>query len=346
MRKGILLFLLLFLLAVPVSASEITAPTVPESGETLMPETAESFGEGLWWIVRQAIGSLQPSVAHASGIALSIIAVVLMESLLKTVQGSESKTLELAGSVAIGMLLLAPSNTMVQLGSETIRELSEYGKLLLPVMTAAMAAQGGTTTSAALYAGTVAFDAVLNAAIARILVPMIYIFLCLAVAGSAIGEENLKKLKDFVKWLATWGLKNLLYIFTGYLGFTGVVSGPVDAAAAKATRMAINGVVPVVGGILADATDAVLVGAGVMKNAAGVYGLLAIIAVWIGPFLRIGIQYLVLKLTAAICGVFGSEHTTTLIGDFSSAMGLLLAITGAMCLLLLVSTVCFMRGVA
>ena len=76
------------------------------------------------------------------------------------------------------------------------------------------------------------------------------------------------------------------------------------------------------------------------------YGLIAVAAIAIGPFLRIGAQYLLLKLTAAVCGVFGSKRTTELVGDFSSAMGILLAMTGAVCMLLLISMVCFMKGVA
>jgi stage III sporulation protein AE len=216
--------------------------------------------------------------------------------------------------------------------------------MLLPVMTAAMAAQGGVTGSAALYTGTAIFDAVLCSLISRLLIPMIYIFLVLAVANSALGEDLLKKLRDFLKWLVSWCLKTVLYVFTGYIGITGVVSGATDQAALKATKLTISGMVPVVGGILSDASEAILVGAGVVKSAVGVYGLLAIAAIAIGPFLRIGVQYLLLKLTAAVCGVFGNKRITELIVDFSAAMGLLLAMTGTVCLLLLISTVCFLKG--
>ena len=138
----------------------------------------------------------------------------------------------------------------------------------------------------------------------------------------------------------------MLYVFSAYMGITGVVSGSVDAASIKATKLAISGAVPVVGGILSDASEALLVGAGVIKSAVGVYGLLAILATWIGPFLQIGCQYLLLKATAALCGVIGAKETTGLITDFSGAMGMLLAMTGTTCLLLLISTVCFMKGVA
>jgi stage III sporulation protein AE len=149
-----------------------------------------------------------------------------------------------------------------------------------------------------------------------------------------------------VKWLMTWCLKIILYVFTGYMGITGVVSGATDAAAMKATKLTISGMVPVVGGILSDASEAILVGAGVMKNAAGIYGLLAVISICIQPFLQIGVQYLLLKLTGAVCGVLGCKEISKLIQDFSTAMGLLLAMTGSVCLLLLISIVCFMKGVS
>ena len=99
------------------------------------------------------------------------------------------------------------------------------------------------------------------------------------------------------------------------------------------------------GGILSDASEAVLVGAGTVKNAVGIYGMFAIIAIWIGPFLKIAAHYLLLKTTGAVCGIFGSKQITDMIQDFSSAMGLLLAMTGTVCLMLMISMVCFMKGV-
>ena len=128
------------------------------------------------------------------------------------------------------------------------------------------------------------------------------------------------------------------------MSITGVVSGTTDAAVLKTTKVTISSVVPVVGGILSDASEAVLVSAGLMKNAAGIYGIFAVLAVFLLPFLRVGVQYLLLKFTAAVCSIFAPKSITELIGDFSTAMGLLLAMTGSVCLLQLISTVCFMKG--
>lgn len=345
MKFVIPMLLLLFLLAQPVSALELEAPTVPESGEALMPKRAESFGEGLWQITRATLGLIHPDIKEAANVCLTAFGMMLLCSLFQGFTGASGKTGELVGTVALGTLLLSSTQSMIQLGTRTVTEISEYGRLLLPVMTTAMAAQGGITASAALYTGTALFLNVLSALISHILVPLVYIFLALAVAHGALGEELLKKARDLIKWLATWCLKTILYVFTGYMGITGVVTGTTDAAALKAAKLTISGVVPVVGGILSDASEAVLVGAGVVKNTAGIYGILAVMAVCIGPFLKIGVHYLILKFTAALAGVVGTKRMCALVEDFSGAMGMVLAMTGSVCLLVLISTVCFLKEV-
>lgn len=345
MRKVVFLILLVLFIAIPVSAEDYTAPEPPDAAQDLMPVDTESFGEGLWKIIQNALPALQPAVASACKLCVCVICIVMLASILNGVSEGVSGILTLAAVVAVGAVLLSTTGSMIRLGTDTVKELSEYGKLLLPVMTGALAAQGGAASSAALYAGTVMFDALLSGAVAGVLIPLVYIFIALNIAAAAIGQESIRKICDFVKWLMTWFLKTVLYIFTGYMTITGVVSGAADATAVKAAKITISGMVPVVGGILSDASEAVIVSAGVVKNAVGVYGLLAVAAIWISPFLQIGVQYLLLKATAAVCAVFEVKACTQLVSGISSAMGLVLAAVGAVCLLHLISTVCFIRGV-
>lgn len=346
MKRIILLIFIVIFVATPVSAMEYTAPEAPDSAQVYMPEDTQSFSEGLWYVIKMAISKLQPSLTEAAGVCLSLIAVTLLVSILQGLTESASTAIKLAETLAISVLLILPTNSLIALGAETVRQLSEYGKLLLPVLTAALAAQGGTTSSAALYAGTATFDAILSSIISYVITPLLYIYLCLCIACSMVNQSMLKNLRDFAKWAMTWCLKTLLYVFTGYLSITKVISGTVDASAIKATKLAISGAVPVVGGLISDASETILVSAGLMKGAVGSYGLLAALSIWIGPFLKIGCQYLLLKITAAVCGVVGNKENTALISDFSGAMGMLLAMTGTVCLLLLVSTICFMKGVS
>lgn len=345
MRKLPLMIALLFLLALPVSALEITAPEVPESGADLMPEDTGSFWQGVLEILKEGLANIRPDLVEASRTCLGMAAVVLLVSVLDTFPGTPAKTARLAGVVAMGVLLFQSTHSLISLGRETIVEMAEYGKLLLPVMTIAMAAQGAVSTGAALYTGSAAFNALLSSAITGLLLPMISIFLALAIASRALGEPPLQKLCEFLRKAMVWLLKTILYLFTGFMGITGVVSGSTDAATLKATKLTISGMVPVVGNILSDASEAVLVSAGLARNAAGIYGLLALLAIYLEPFLRIGTQYLFLKVTGLLCGIFGGKELCGLVEDFTAAMGLILAMTGAVCLMLLISTVCFLREV-
>lgn len=345
MRKILILLSLTILLAVPVHAMDFTAPTVPEVGEELMPAEPESFGKDLVKIIKDAVSYIAPKLAENAAVCTGLICAVLLVSVLKQIPGASDRIVMPVGVLVISMLMLRRTGSCILTAVETIGQMSEYGKLLIPVMAASMAAQGGVTASGSLYAATAIFDTVLTTGISKLLIPLVYLYLALCVANSALGETVLKSIRDLIKWLMTWGLKIALYLFTGYIGLTGVISGSTDAAALKATKITISSMVPVVGGILADASEAVLVGAEVMKNAAGIYGILAIIAIFIVPFLEIGMQYLTLKATAAVTRVFRVKYLSDLIGDFSGTMGLLLGMTGAVCLMLLISTICFMKGV-
>lgn len=346
MKRIFLLLGIIFLFVQPVRALDIQAPAAPQSAQEYMPSDSDCFSEDLWYILKKAFAAVQPSISEAAVICLSMVAVVLLASLTENCSCHAKNVIDLVGALAMAGLLIKPANTLIQLGVSTVTELTQYGKLLLPVMTAALAAQGGITSSGALYAGTAFFSAVLSSLITNVAIPLLYVYLCLSVANCAIGEKILKGLRNLAKWLLTWLMKLTLYVFTGYMAVSGVVSGTTDASAVKATKLAISGVVPVVGSIISDASEAILVSAATMKNAAGVYGILTIIAICIGPFLRIGTQYLLLKITSAVCGVFGTKKTVELLKDFSGGMGLVLAMTGTACLLQLISTVCFMKGVS
>ncbi|MCD7859030.1 MAG: stage III sporulation protein AE [Firmicutes bacterium] len=346
MKKVLLGVALLFLLAQPVRAIDVTAPTAPDSVSDLEIYEGESFSEGLSKILRAAFSELLPQVTMALRLCLCAASAALLGGLLSGVAKEGLPPLGWAVTLATAGILLPGVAEIIALARDTVQQMSEYGRLLLPVMAMALAAQGGVNSSAALYAATACVDALLSAFISGVLLPGIYLYLALSVACAAFGQERLGALRDGIRDGLTWLLKTALTLYFAYMSITGVVTGSTDALAVKATRMTISGMVPVVGGILSDASEAVVLTAGMVKNAAGVYGMLVLLALWLTPFLRIGVQYLLLKLTASLCAYFGEPAAVGLMRDFSGAMGLALGMTGTVCLMLLISTVCFMRAVS
>lgn len=345
MRKVILIILILLALSFPVYADIFVDDCIPMEAETYIVDNHTNFWNDLCLIINRAVKEIRPDIADAARICLKVIAVTLVGSLLCNFTSCTRMVAKLVVTISTGLLLFDSGYSLMELGKNTVYEITEYGKIILPVLTASLAAQGAATASTVLYTGTAIFSTTLSAAMSRLLIPLVYLYLCVCVANNVLSDEMLKRIRELIKWVLTWSLKIFLYVFTGYMTISGVISGTVDASALKATKLAISGAVPVVGNILADASETILLSAGVMKNSVGLYGFVVVMSLIIGPFLKIGVHYAFAKGTAMICSVFSGSDLTGFVDDYASAMGFVLAMTGTSCVLIMVGIVCMMKGV-
>jgi len=245
--------------------------------------------------------------------------------------------LPMVGALSVSALTAGSLDSLIGLGAETIEELNLFSNVLLPTLAAATAASGAITTATFQQVSTVFFVDLLLTLIDDLLMPLVYLYIGLLTAGSCMTEPRLMAIAEGLKKILTWILTTALLVFTIYLSVIRVISGAVDGASVKMTRAAISGVVPVVGSIIAEASETVLAGAGLLKNTVGVFGMLAILAACAYPFLQLGVQYLLYKMTAFLASAVGAAELCKLINGLGGAFGVVLGMTGASALLLLVS---------
>lgn len=347
----ILLVILLSLLVPHAWAAETpTFEISPEQG--LTDEVIEEIGpysdlepEGFFDRITDLLGHTfaHPDlfgIREAARTMGMILAAVLLSALLKsdTEPGSQAQT---AGCLAITAACANNLHAMMGLGTETLSKLHNYLRLLLPGMTSLMAASGCVTRAGMMSAVTGLGFTVLLRLISGVLVPLVYVFAGLSAAEALWGRGSLNQLRDLTKWLTVGGLKIVLWGFSACLAATGVLTGAVDAGKLKAARTAISGMVPVVGNLVSGVSEAVLSAASLLKSSVGLYGMLAVFGLCLSPFLRLGIQYLGLKLVTAVCGLFGADSQVSLLQKLTEAMGLILAMTAVGCVLaLLTLTLC------
>jgi stage III sporulation protein AE len=286
--------------------------------------------------------------ALKSGLALcaSLLGIMMLCAIVN-VQPTKDITgaTNIAGALAICAACIASFHSTINLAMDMVRSLTDYSTFLLPAMASATAMSGGLTSASALYAGTVLFSNILMQLISKLLLPVIYFYLAVATAEAAMANDMLTQLREFIGWLISKSLRIILYIFTAYMTLTGVISGTADATSVRTMKAAVSTMVPVVGSILSDSSDTLLAGAALLKNSIGIFGMIAVIALCITPFLRVGIQYILLKTTSAVSGIVGMKSHVSLMKNFSAAMGYLLGMCGACVLMLLISMVCFLRVV-
>ena len=121
------LFLIITMLVQPVSALELEMPPVPDVAEEYLSENNQSFSEGLLSILWDAIDKIQPAFAEASVTCFSLVVIAILTSIVKNFATDTKGVTELVSVLAVSLLLLQPSNSLLQLGVDTVRKISEYG---------------------------------------------------------------------------------------------------------------------------------------------------------------------------------------------------------------------------
>jgi stage III sporulation protein AE len=347
MKKWLLCVWIATLCVLPCRAAEGTqVPGMDElwsQAEEYGVEQDTDLDTGLSDLLSEALAQAGGLAKKSAATSCKLLAVVL---LCAVARGAEQEggngglqAVELAGALAITALTMTDMASMIGLGRDTIGKMDNFSQVLLPVMTLLTAATGGITTAALRQGTTVLFSQLLIAAMDRLLIPLVYAYVTVSCAQAAVGGEGLKKLAGLLKGTVNFLLTGFLLIFVGYLTASGAIAGSVDATAVKAAKLAISRAIPVVGSILADASESVLAGAGVLRSTVGVVGLLVVLAICLVPFLRLAMQYLAYKLTATLCALVAQPRLSQLIDAIGGAFGLVLGMTGAAALVLLVSLV-------
>ena len=189
------------------------------------------------------------------------------------------------------------------------------------------------------------FSDILLTTIERVLLPAVYLYIGTAAAGAVLEGELMERVGSLLKKLIGWALGGLLTLFTAFLTISGAVAGTADAQAVKVAKAAVSAAVPVVGGILSEAAESMLAGAGLLRGLLGAFGALAVLSFCLVPFLRLGGQYLLYQCASLAAAAAGPKKLTGLLTALGDAFGLVLAMTAASALLLLISLVSSLTAV-
>lgn len=349
MKKLIFTVVCLLLLTVQAQAVELPEDLMdaaPEEVEDLLDgqavDDAGDLAQGIGGILKR-LGDRAGAVIRARlrGAAAVLLVAVLCgaaEGFGQGTGGSRATAfLPMVGALSVTLLTAGSLDDLIGLGSQTIRELSDFSQTLLPTLAAATAASGAVTTATVQQVTTVFFVDLLLRLIQDLLLPLVYLYIGALTAAACLPEGRLDAVAEGLKKVVTWILTTALLLFTVYLSVVRIVSGSADGATVKVAKAAISGVVPVVGGILSEVSETVMAGAGMLKNTIGIFGMLAVLAACAYPFLQLGVQYLLYKLSAFLAAAVGPPGLSKLIGGLGGAFGLVLGMTGAAALLLLVS---------
>lgn len=289
---------------------------------------------------KQSVAGVVKQVIKSCLILLTIVLLFgLVEGLNNGAGSGTSMAMHLACALAITAVAVGDMFALVGMGRTSMEQMQAFSRVLLPSVAAASAAAGAPGAAAAKQLATMLFSDLFLTVINQLLLPLTFAYIAASAAYAAVGNEGLKRIGSCLKWVVNTVLGVFLLAFIGYLNLSGAIAGSADAVTVKAAKFTVSNMVPVVGGILSDATETVLAGASVLRGAIGVFGALTVFAMCITPFLQLGAHYLAYKVTSALAATVADSRTATLIDAIGGAFGLVLGMTAACALVLIISMI-------
>ncbi len=361
MKYIIIIIILLFLTIVPASATELMPEldgiidteeierAVPESAQNVTQDIAIeglTLNKGIKTLFNALSSLTGGAFKQSMGIFVSLLGIVILCSMIGAFQ-AETKLdiVNIAAVLAISVLTVSSVQGLIGQAYNAIEELDIFTKALLPSMTGLSAAMGQPTAAIARHSATLIFSTVLVSVIKSVLFPMVYTYIILLSVNSALPKELLSKLAGLIKTVVTSVITITLTCFVTYLGISEAISGSADKLAVKGAQAALSGAIPVVGGIISDASEALLVGGSVIRNSVGLFGLVAILGIFLSPFLNMGIRYLLYKFGAALVSPLADSRISSYLDGLAGAFGMILSLTATCSFLALISVIsCILAG--
>jgi len=171
---------------------------------------------------------------------------------------------------------------------------------LLPVMTALLTATGRTETAGLIQSMISLCGGVLTAFVERVTTVLGGGAAVLAAAGNLTERMPLKGLFKLCISAGNWLLSGVMMLFAGLCALSGGLGGARDGLSMRAAKYAAGSLLPVVGGDVAGTMDAMAYSAGLVRQAAGVTGVAAMLGVCLRPLVRLGAMMLAHMTAAAL----------------------------------------------
>lgn len=350
MKKSVFLAVII-LLTLTMSVSAFAEAEVPERAKGILGDITEENALDLGFVLKGLGERMAAEISKPIKAALkngtAVLACAIFASLGETVtlKKTELDAAKLAGVLGITVTAGVGITSIIGSLGEFIADLRVYSAALLPTVASAAAAAGSPIAASGSYAASTLFMNAVLTATERIIMPLIMTFVAIAAASAAFGG-SLRGVILLINKAIRWLLIGIAGAFTAYLGTSNVISKAADEAAVKAARTALSTLVPVVGRTISDASEAVASGFGIVKNTAGVFGIIVMLALSYGPIVSAGTNYIAFKIASALSETVAGPEITRLISDIGTAIGYATAAAAVSALVFFISITSFIGMVA
>ena len=279
-------------------------------------------------------------VLGSCGMLLGIILLcALMDSLKQTVrEPAVSEVFGVICALAACAAVLFPMAGCIRRVGEAAESTSVFMISFVPVYSGILLTSGQALTAAS-YNTVVLFVAELISLLAtKVIVPLMTVSLAMGLTGSVSGGLRLEGVGSWINKTAGWLLAITTSLFVGPLSLQGIVGAAADTLAGRAIKFSISSFVPVVGGALSEAFNAVKGCLSLLKSTLGGFGILTTVLIAAPPILECVLWSLGLSLCNMAAELFGLGPISAVLKTAQSVVKTLIGVMAACALFMIIAT--------
>lgn len=270
-----------------------------------------------------------------------IMIVIIIHSILVTISDSlgnksVSQIAYFAEYIIIITLVLNNFSDIINMTKESITNLVGFSNSLIPLLLTLMLTTGAIVSAGVIKPVLLLLINFIGNFIIDFILPLTIIGTTLGIVSKISNKVRIDKISKFMKSAGVWILGIIMTLFVTVLSLEGSITETVDGVAAKTTKAAVSTVIPVVGKILGDATDAVIGCAGILKNAVGFIGIIVIIGICALPIIKLALLSFTYYIASCVCQPIADEKIIGLLDSIGDTFKILLAIIFCVAVMLIV----------
>lgn len=299
-----------------------------------------------------ALGYLSDLIADSASGPLSVMIVLLSVIVLSAVAEGYVTSLRYTDmkdimGVAVGVFIAAViAAPVAELAGGTVSVMSGVSKIMLiyiPIMAGVMAFSGHVIASSGYYAAVIGVSHLIAWLSSHILLPMLNLFLSLAVSSGICSGLHLNSLTELLSKWAKWLLAFAMSLFTAVIGLNGALSGAADSLSGRAARFTLSSLIPIIGSAISEAYNTIQGSLGLLRSGMGVFVIIAVILSFLPLLIRTMLWSLVIQVIRMSGEALGAVSSTKILNAFSSFLSMLTALIICAAVVFVISSAAMMR---
>lgn len=280
----------------------------------------------------QAIKDIQRIFLKELSISLSLLSKILIitiiSAILTNLQGTfeESSISQFANYftyILIAILVITNFVQLMDMVRITVDRMINFMQILLPILLTLLVITGGPNTKIIFHPMILGTVNIMGLMVKNIIFPLIYFSFVVSILSNLSNRGELGKLSELGRQVITFIISAAFTVFIGILTIYGL-STKIDGITIRTAKFAVDRFLPVVGGFLSDALDAVVGSSVILKNGIGIIGLITLALIILIPLIKIVVLLLIYSVAGAVIEPIASDNIIEFFSDVSKTLLLLL----------------------